>query len=115
MLRPAAQEQIFDRQAVHAVGGEGEVDLPFVGAAVLGGFISSLLWPMYLAGWPDADLRQIFLIVQYVFSSRPVSSWLMVSSCSVLSLWSVWMLVARPWRRAGGPPAARQTGVKKPW
>jgi len=87
----------------------------YIGSAALGGGITALLWPLYRAGWPDADIIQIFHIVHRVFSADPTTSWLMVACGAGLSFWLVWMLVARPWRGDDGPPAARAGSVKKPW
>ena len=75
----------------------------YTGAAALGGFVSGLLWPLYMTGWPDADMIQIFKIVHLVFSSDPVASWVVVGCGAGLAFWLVWMLVARPWRDDDAP------------
>ncbi len=88
----------------------------YVGSAALGGGVAALLWSLHRAGWPDADIIQIFQIVHRVFSNDPTTAWLMVGCGAGLSFWLAWALVARPWRGAEGPPpAARAGSVKKPW
>lgn len=87
----------------------------FFGSAVFGGFIASVFYPLYLVGFPDADLIQIFRIIHHVFQRDPLSSWLMVLCSAALAFWLVWMIVARPWRDGGGPPETGRRDVKKPW
>lgn len=87
----------------------------FSGSAALGGFITAIFYPLYLVGFPDADLIQTFKIVHRVFQADPTTSWLMVGCGAGLSFWTVWMLVTRPWRGGDGPPEISGGGVKKPW
>lgn len=87
----------------------------YTGAAALGGIISAILFPLYLADFPEADLIQTVKIIHHVFRTDPTSSWLMVGCSAALAFWLVWMIVARPWRDGGGPPEAGRPTVKKPW
>lgn len=87
----------------------------FTGSAALGGFITAIFYPLHLAGFPDADLIQIFKIVGHVFGADPTTAWLMVACGAGLSFWLTWAAVARPWRGNSTPPKPGGNGVKKPW
>lgn len=87
----------------------------FTGSAALGGFFTAVFYPMYVFGFPDSDLIRIFKIIHHVFKTDPTSSWLMVACGASLSLWVVWMVVARPWRAPPTPPEAGAQRVKTPW
>lgn len=86
----------------------------YFGSFLLGGGLAAVLWPMYLAGFPDADLLQIFSIVETVFSRKPLQSWGMVLCSGGLFFWIVWGVVARPWRD-GNERKKTVATIKKPW